>query len=86
LVKYKIKHELILLDTLTTGDQMKEQLGQLSGWQKSEPFIFIEGDHLGGLDELKAASQSGMLAKILNKANIDHEPFTNPMDESSVTK
>jgi hypothetical protein len=77
---------LINLDVLATGQKMKEQLGRLAGWQSSEPFIFIDGVHIGGADELRAASKTQMLPNMLKAANITHLPFTDPASNDSMAK
>ena len=51
---------------------MKDLLVKLSSWQTNEPFIFINGAHIGGGDELQAAAYSGLLGKMLTEAGINH--------------
>ena len=48
-----------------TGDQAKRQwLTQATG-RRTVPQIFIEGQHVGGFDDLVAADRSGRLQELL---------------------
>jgi len=56
-----LNYEEIRVDTNATA---RAQMLERSHGQRTVPQIFIDGTHIGGYDELAAASHSGKLAQL----------------------
>ncbi|KAJ3107451.1 thioredoxin reductase [Phlyctochytrium planicorne] len=59
-----VKYTAVELDTMNEGNDLQNALAQLSG-QRTVPNIYIEGQHVGGCDDLHAANSSGKLKTLL---------------------
>merc|ERR1712113_306237 len=57
------------LNTVNDGSGMQAALRELTG-RRTVPNIFLEGNALGGCDELMHLNATGELTKLLQKANI----------------
>jgi glutaredoxin 3 len=57
---------VVELDELTNGYALQDELLALTG-QYTVPNIFINGQHIGGYDDLSASLATGQLVKILGK-------------------
>jgi len=50
---------------VATNAEAREEMIKLSGGRTSVPQIFMDGDHIGGCDDLYALHQAGGLTKYL---------------------
>lgn len=48
--------EVVLLDTLGSGQQIRQQLVQLTS-QRTVPYVFIDGNFIGGYSEFRVHTQ-----------------------------
>lgn len=53
---------------VTEDVEMRLQLVEMSGGQKTVPQIFIDGKHVGGCDDLYSLDASGELNQLLGRA------------------
>lgn len=51
---------------VSSNHEIRQEMVSLAGGRTSVPQIFIEGDHIGGCDDLYALHQAGGLQKYLN--------------------
>jgi len=51
-----------------SGDGLRERMTERAGGCRTVPQIFIDGTHVGGYDDLVAASRSGRLDELLGDA------------------
>lgn len=51
-----------------SGDGLRERMTERAGGRRTVPQIFIDGTHVGGYDDLVAASRSGRLDELLGDA------------------
>lgn len=54
---------------VTAKVSLRNAMTERAGGQTSVPQIFIEGQHIGGCDELVALDQTGQLDKLLQVAS-----------------
>lgn len=47
--------------------ELRERMIERAGGRTTVPQIFIDGDHVGGYDELRALDESGRLDQLLEK-------------------
>ena len=64
LTKHKAEFFAYELDEEEDGSEIQSQLLNLTK-QRTVPNIFINGEHVGGCDDLKAKDKSGALAAML---------------------
>ncbi|KAJ3021596.1 Glutaredoxin-1 [Thoreauomyces humboldtii] len=64
LASLNIAFEAYELDQISEGADMQAYLKEKSG-QNTVPNIFVNGQHLGGSDDLHAANSNGKLQKLL---------------------
>ena len=57
------------LDTITDGKYIAQELANKVG-KTSVPQIFINGEHIGGCDQLMAANSDGTLDQKLAQAHV----------------
>ena len=67
----EVQYKEYAIDVEKNGDLVKSALIVLTG-QRTVPNIFINGEHIGGFDNLKERYDSGELIKMLNDANVSH--------------
>ncbi|KAK4417391.1 Glutaredoxin-C3 [Sesamum alatum] len=58
---------VVELDLRDDGYKIQDVLLELVG-RRTVPQVFVNGKHIGGCDDLRAAAQSGHLQNLLNKA------------------
>ncbi|TPX69224.1 hypothetical protein SpCBS45565_g02552 [Spizellomyces sp. 'palustris'] len=63
-----VKYALFELDERPDGQAIQEYLKEKTG-QRTVPNIFINGQHIGGCDDLHAAQDSGKLQKLLDQGD-----------------
>jgi glutaredoxin 3 len=66
-----VDYKALELNDHLDGDAIQKALAELTN-QKTVPNIFINKQHIGGSDALKAALSSGKLTQILKDAGINH--------------
>ncbi len=50
---------------IATNAEARQEMIKLSGGRTSVPQVFVDGDHIGGCDDLYALHQAGRLKKYL---------------------
>ena len=68
----KIEFQAYELDLESDGDEIQGALRDLTG-QSTVPNIFINGQLLGGSDDLISAKENGNLSKLLYSVNITND-------------
>jgi glutaredoxin 3 len=66
-----VDYKALELNDHLDGDAIQKALAESTN-QKTVPNIFINKQHIGGSDALKAAFSSGKLAKMLKEAGINN--------------
>lgn len=66
-----VDYKALELNDHLDGDAIQKTLAELTN-QKTVPNIFINKQHIGGSDALKAALSSGKLKQLLKEANINN--------------
>ena len=67
-----IEHRVVDLEDEADGDAIHSAVKDVVG-RTSVPQVFINGQSLGGCDDLKAAKSSGDLAGLLETAGVSHK-------------
>ena len=62
-----VEYEIYLLD-FGDGAKLREEMIQRANGRTTVPQIFIDGQHVGGCDDLHALDQQGKLEKLLKAA------------------
>jgi glutaredoxin 3 len=66
LLKQKGVNEIEEID-ISTDERLRAEMLELSGGRKTVPQIFINGQHVGGFDDLSALDRQGGLVPLLSK-------------------
>ncbi|KAI5960740.1 uncharacterized protein KGF55_004310 [Candida pseudojiufengensis] len=66
--KYSVDYKVIELNQLQNGSSIQQGLLDITG-QRTVPNIFIDGNHVGGCDQLTQWYGTGKLREVLNKLN-----------------
>lgn len=62
-----VEYEIYLLD-FGDGAKLREEMIQRANGRTTVPQIFIDGQHVGGCDDLHALDRQGKLEKLLKAA------------------
>ena len=71
LKRYGIEYHAVEMDNINGGDAMHDSLKTYSG-QNTVPNTYINGQHVGGNDDLHAAHKNGKLKQMLDAAGISN--------------
>ena len=65
-------YQVIEMDNVKNGDSYHSALKSLSG-QRTVPNVYVNGQHVGGMDDTRAAANNGKLKQLLDAAGVQHQ-------------